>query len=90
MEMLTHNKMTMKQNNVIHVELKEPYQGKKNWYFGSIAAIYEQLPKEVIGAGKEWLWQCLRGKEEYETKKAVVRRSKVITKQQQNVRSDNR
>ncbi len=82
--------MTMKQNNVIHVELKEPYQGKKNWYFGSIAAIYEQLPKEVIGAGKEWLWQCLRGKEEYETKKAVVRRSKVITKQQQNVRSDNR
>ena len=42
----------MKQNNVIHVELNEPYQGKKNWYFGSVAAIYEEIPKEVIGAGK--------------------------------------
>ena len=72
----------MKQNNVIHVELNEPYQGKKNWYFGSIAAIYQELPKDVVGAGKEWLWQCLSGKDEYRTRKATLRRSKVITKQQ--------
>lgn len=72
----------MKQNNVIHVELNEPYQGKKNWYFGSVAAIYQELPKEVVGAGKEWLWQCLSGKDEHRTRKATIRRSKVITKQQ--------
>ena len=72
----------MKQNNVIHVELDEPYQGEKNWYFGSVAAIYEELPKEVIGAGKEWLWQCLSKKSEHRTRKATIRRSKVITKQQ--------
>ncbi len=72
----------MKQNNVIHVELDEPYQGKKNWYFGSVAAIYQELPKEVVGAGKEWLWQCLSGKDEHRTRKATIRRSKVITKQQ--------
>ena len=72
----------MRQNNVIHVELNEPYQGKKNWYFGSVAAIYEELPKEVIGAGKEWLWQCLSKKSEHRTRKATIRRSKVITKQQ--------
>ena len=72
----------MKQNNVIHVELNEPYQGKKNWYFGSIAAIYQELPKDVVGAGKEWPWQCLSGKDEYRTRKATIRRSRVITKQQ--------
>ena len=72
----------MKQNNVIHVELNEPYQGKKNWYFGSIAAIYQELPKDVVGAGKEWLWQCLSKKSEHRTRKATIRRSKVITKQQ--------
>ena len=72
----------MKQNNVIHVELDEPYQGKKNWYFGSVAAIYQELPKEVVGAGKEWLWQCRAGKAEHRTRKATIRRSKVITKQQ--------
>ncbi len=72
----------MRQNNVIHVELDEPYQGEKNWYFGSVAAIYEELPKEVIGAGKEWLWQCLSKKSEHRTRKATIRRSKVITKQQ--------
>ncbi len=72
----------MRQNNVIHVELNEPYQGKKNWYFGSIAAIYQELPKDVVGAGKEWLWQCLRDNDEHRTRKATIRRSKVITKQQ--------
>ena len=72
----------MRQNNVIHVELDEPFQGEKNWYFGSVAAIYEELPKEVIGAGKEWLWQCLSKKSEHRTRKATIRRSKVITKQQ--------
>lgn len=72
----------MRQNNVIHVLLNEPYQGKKNWYFGSVAAIYDKIPKEVIGAGKAWLWQCLSKKDEHRTRKAMIRRAKVITKQQ--------
>lgn len=72
----------MRQNNVIHVELNEPYQGQKDWYFGSVAAIYDTLPKEVVGAGKEWLWQCLADKNEHKTRKATIRRSRVITKQQ--------
>jgi hypothetical protein len=72
----------MTQNNIIHVELDEPYNGKKNYYFGSIAAIYETIPKEVIGAGKEWLWQALSGKDEYRTRKATIRRGKVERKQQ--------
>lgn len=72
----------MRQNNVIHVLLDEPYQGKKNWYFGSVAAIYDKIPKEVIGAGKEWLWQCLAKKDEHKTRKATIRRANVITKKQ--------
>ena len=37
------------QRKVIHVELKEPYKGKRHYYFGSITAIYELLPTEVVG-----------------------------------------
>ena len=72
----------MKQNNIIHVHLDEPYQGKRDWYFGSVAAIYDKIPREVIGAGKEWLWQCLSKKNEHNTRKARIRRDRIITKQQ--------
>ncbi len=75
----------MKQNNVIHVHLNEPYNGKSDFYFGSVAAIFEALPKDVVGAGKEWLWKALKdGHNEYRTRKATIRRGKVLTKHQNN------
>ena len=46
----------MKEQKVIHVELKEPHKGKRHYYFGSKAAIYDELPEEVIGIKKESLW----------------------------------
>ena len=48
---------------VVHVELNEPYQGKKDYYFGSLAAIFDTLPKEVVGCGLKWLWQAFQGKD---------------------------
>lgn len=73
----------MRQNNVIHVELRQPFNGETHHYFGSISAIYEVIPKEVIGAGKEWLWEAMRGKDEYSTRKATIRRARIITKPKQ-------
>ena len=47
----------MKQEfKVIHVELREPYNGKIHYYFGSKAAIYDTLPEELVGIAKESLW----------------------------------
>jgi hypothetical protein len=74
-----------RKTNIIHVELNEPYNGKKNWYFGSVSAIYEQIPSEVIGACKEYLWQALRGKSEFRAKRAVIRKDVVITKEHNEV-----
>lgn len=46
----------MKLPKVIHVELREPYNGKRHFYFGSIAAIFDELSEEQIGIKKESLW----------------------------------
>ena len=45
--------VSKRQLKVIHVELKEPYNGKRHYYFGSKKAIYETLPREVVGISYE-------------------------------------
>lgn len=68
------------QRKVIHVELKEPYKGKRHYYFGSITAIYELLPTEVVGCSKETLWNVLRN-DEHKGRKAIIRYGTLHTKQ---------
>ena len=68
------------QRKVIHVEFKEPYKGKRHYYFGSITAIYELLPTEVVGVSKESLWNVLRNGE-HMGRKAIVRYGTLHTKQ---------
>ena len=60
------------QRKVIHVQLKEPYKGKSHYYFGSIAAIYDVLPKDVVGITKESLWNVLKD-ETYTGAKSTIR-----------------
>lgn len=75
------NTLDMKQQRkVIHVELKEPYKGKRHYYFGSITAIYELLPTEVVGCSKETLWNVLRN-DEHKGRKAIIRYGTLHTKQ---------
>lgn len=68
------------QRKVIHVELKESYKGKHHYYFGSITAIYELLPTEVVGLSKETLWNVLKNGK-YIGRKAIVRCGTLHTKQ---------
>lgn len=58
---------------VIHVELKEPYQGKNHYYFGSKAAIYDILPIQVIGIKLESLWAINLEQKEYNNKLCTIR-----------------
>ena len=63
-----------KQLKVIHVELKEPYEGNQHYYFGSKKAIYETLPREVVGIS----YQSFRAhgdikKHPYEGRKSTIR-----------------
>lgn len=61
------------QRKVIHVELNEPYNGQKHYYFGSITAIYDILPIEVVGIAHTSLWNVLSKNGEYNTKTATIR-----------------
>ena len=58
---------------VIHVELKEPYQGKIHYYFGSKAAIYDTLPIQVVGIKLESLWAINLEQSEYNNKLCTIR-----------------
>ena len=68
------------QRKVIHVELKEPYKGKHHYYFGSVTAIYELLPIDVVGISKETLWNVLKNCEHI-GRKAIIRPGTLHTKQ---------
>ena len=61
---------------VIHVELKEPYKGRRNYYFGSAAAIYDTLPIEVVGISLATL--C--GADTYHGALATIRKRELLTK----------
>lgn len=58
---------------VIHVELKEPYQGKIHYYFGSKAAVYNTLPIQVVGIKLESLWAINLEQSEYNNKLCTIR-----------------
>jgi hypothetical protein len=61
------------QTKVIHVELKNPYQDKQHYYYGSKAAIYDELPEDVVGIKKESLWNVDLKKGEYHNKFCTIR-----------------
>ena len=61
------------QRKVIHVELNNPYADKCHWYFGSITAIYDTLPIDVVGIAHTSLWNVLAKNGEYKTKTATIR-----------------
>ncbi|MGV8135902.1 MAG: hypothetical protein AB2L20_11865 [Mangrovibacterium sp.] len=59
---------------IVHVQLREPFQGKAHYYFGSVAAIYTYLPAEVIGIQKESLYnEPLMDGIKYSNKKCTIR-----------------
>lgn len=71
---ITLDTETMKQQRkVIHVELGEPYNGKRHWYFGSITAIYDILPIDVVGIAHTSLWNVLAKNGKYTTKASTIR-----------------
>lgn len=69
------------QTKVIHVELKDPYMDKKHFYYGSKAAIYDELPEGVVGIKKESLWNVDLDSREYINKLCTIRSGVLRRKQ---------
>ncbi len=71
---------TKQQRKVIHVELKEPYKGRRNYYFGSVAAIYDTLSAEIVGISAGGLWNVFCKSNTYHGPLATVRERELLTK----------
>lgn len=67
---------------IIHVELNEPFLGKKNHYFGSVSAVFDKIPVEKIGVQLRTVRKHLAEDSEYKAPGAIIRRSIINRKQQ--------
>ena len=68
-------------SKVIHVHITRPIEGTKrrDWYFGSISAVYTVLTAEQIGATKGYLLHAgLSGNGTVVTKYAIIKQSTLI------------
>ena len=66
---------------VIHVHLTRPIDGTKrrDWYFGSISAVYTVFEPEQVGATKNYLLHAgLSGNGTVITKCAIIKQSTLI------------
>lgn len=66
----------MEAKRVYHVHLREPYNDKQDYYFGSIVAIYSTIPESVLGVK----YTTLTAKKftGYENKKCVIKVDEII------------
>ena len=68
-------------SKVIHVHMIGPVEGTKqrDWYFGSISAIYTVFTADQIGASKSYLQHAgLSGNGTVITKRAIIKQSTLI------------
>lgn len=69
------------ETKVIHLHFKDDGANIiKDWYFGSLKAIYNSRTIEEIGISYKALTNAIRGKEIYENKKVIIRIGKLERK----------
>ena len=76
---------------VIHVHLTRPIDGTKrrDWYFGSISAVYTVLTAEQIGATKGYLLHAgLSGNGTVITNHAIIKQSTLNRGSREQIRKD--
>ncbi|AZA60794.1 hypothetical protein [Chryseobacterium indoltheticum] len=65
---------------IYHIKLHEPTEGKADFFFSSITAIYNMFTVEQIGAARQTLYQqSLNPGDEYRTKFCVVKKEEVFS-----------
>lgn len=69
----------MPNQKVIHIILNEPYNGQSVFYFGSVAAVYEHLPGEVLGVQYRTLCNALNASPIYRGRKFTASTGRLLT-----------
>lgn len=58
---------------VIHLHLDKPFNGEQDFYFGSLKAIYDNIPYDIVGIAYKSLTNAIRGKSEYNNKRCTIK-----------------
>ena len=61
------------ETKVVHLHLKTDISSAKDFYFGSLKAIYDRFDEADIGIKYKSLTNAIRGRSEYENKKVLIR-----------------
>lgn len=65
---------------IFWVSLASPYNGKTDYFFASLAAIYEVLPVDVVGCKLSNLWGIVEPGKPYQNKKCKITEDSVFVK----------
>lgn len=75
---------------IIHVEFKEPHDGKRqHMYFGSLRAIYGDVPAGWIGIKYDSLRNTMTGQPYYENRNVIIRKGNVVRMTQRKTNKKN-
>lgn len=67
--------MAKTRNRLVKVVLREPYHGRTEWYFGSMKAIFGELPPEVVGTTLYYIYhyaKFISAEQPLETERATI------------------
>ncbi len=67
---------------VVHLHLNEPYNGQSDFYFGSLKAIFDTIPREAIRISYKYLTNAIRDKDLFQNKRCTIRIGYLERKQQ--------
>lgn len=82
-DMMNEQGKEKRKQRVVHVELLTPYNGKHNYYFGSVAAIYDTLPTEIVGIGQDALYNLFSKTRTYRGRLSIIRDRRLLRKNTQ-------
>lgn len=69
----------MSKKIIYHVKFHEAIEGKTDYFFSSITAIYNMFTTEQIGVARQTLYQqSLNPGDEYRTKFCLVKKEEVL------------
>lgn len=66
---------------VLHVEFREPIEGKKHYYFGSKVAIYQRFSADEVGIKYSSLRNIGLEESPYINKNCIIRQGELIAAQ---------
>lgn len=64
---------------ILHVELRDPIDGERHYYFGSKAAIYQRFTAEQVGITYYSLKNiCITKEKPYVNRQCIIRQGELI------------